>query len=91
VAAKKTSTKARGKAPAPILRIVGKATLAGKTRPFFAVVHAPVKQPSGDHVCRVQVSLRRPVDQPIRGATARQARELALAFVHSLLPQAVLP
>ncbi len=91
VASKKKSTKSRGKTPGPIVRIEGTTKLGGRTRRFFAVVHAPVKEASGDHACRVQVSLRRVVDQPIKGATARQARELAVAFVQSLLPQAVLP
>ena len=77
---------------APIARIRGTATIDRKSRSFLAVVHAPTKDSrTGDYACRVQISLRHPIDTRIAGATAKQAKELALAFVQSLLPQAIFP
>ncbi|CAN5386737.1 hypothetical protein BH09MYX1_BH09MYX1_28590 [soil metagenome] len=98
VAAKKTSkpkakprAAPKSKSPAPIARVVGTTTLGGRTRPFSAIVHPPVKEGSADYSCRVQISLHRPIDTRIAGATAKQARELAFSFVQSLLPQAMFP
>lgn len=88
VAAKKKTKK---KPTTPVARIVGTTTLAGKKHPFSATVHPPVREASGDYSCRVQMSLHRPIDTRIAGATSKQARELAVAFVQSLMPQAMFP
>ncbi len=77
---------------APLVAITGTTKIAGKARAFSASVHPPTRDAhTGDYACRVQISLRRPIDTRIAGATAKQARELALAFVQSLLPQAIFP
>lgn len=90
-AKKKTKSLKPKKKPTPVARIVGTTTLAGKKHPFSAVVHPPVREASGDYTCRVQMSLHRPIDTRIVGATAKQAKELAVAFIQSLMPQAMFP
>ena len=74
-----------------LARVEGTVRFGTRTSKFAATVWPPVREATGDYTCRVQMSLRRPIDTKIVGATATQAKELALAFVQSLLPQAIFP
>lgn len=93
MAAKKKSAKKpqAKKKSTPVARIVGTTTIEGRKHAFSAVVHPPIREASGDYACRVQLSLHRPIDTRIAGATARQAKDLAIAFVQSLIPHAMFP
>lgn len=73
----------------PSISVEGVVRIDRSRRKFAAHVYAPVRVRKGEYSCRVTMSLFTPLDTQVIGATAKQARELALGFVQQLIGTAI--
>jgi len=73
----------------PSISVEGVVRIDTSRRKFAARVYAPERKGKGEYACRVTLSLFTPLDTQVIGATAKQARELALGFVQELIGKAI--
>ncbi|HEX7600317.1 MAG TPA: hypothetical protein VF316_01885 [Polyangiaceae bacterium] len=73
----------------PSISVEGIVRIDKSRRKFAAQVYAPERKGKGEYACRVTLSLFTPLDTQVIGATAKQARELALGFVQELIGKAI--
>jgi len=73
----------------PIISVEGALRIERSRRKFAAHVYAPERKGRGEYACRVTMTLFSPLDAQVIGATAKQARELALGFVQELIGKAI--
>lgn len=75
----------------PIISVEGILRIERSRRKFAAHVYAPERKGKGkgEYACRVTMTLFSPMDAQVIGATAKQARELALGFVQELIGKAI--